>query len=100
MGLSQQPRLFSGGRLVKRKVSGNSTYSICFTEMNKIKRCWEGKRTLTFFPEDGMLTLKEKKCCFLVPVPWMLRILCSNCFPKKGYWGIQESPSPGDCPKH
>lgn len=82
MGLSQPSRLFSGRRVVKRKVSDNSAYRSCFTEINKIKLCWE-ERGHIHFPEEVTLTQKEKKCCFPLPVPWKLLIPRSYCFQKK-----------------
>lgn len=54
--------------------------------MNKIKLCWEGEGSYSF-PWGRRLALKEKKCCFPVPFPWMLKIFCGNCFPKKGLPG-------------
>lgn len=54
----------------------------------QIKLRFGGKvRGHILFPDKGMLTLKEEKCWFPVPVPQVLRILCSNCFPNKGHTG-------------
>lgn len=79
MGPSQPSRLFSGGRMVIRKISGNSAYRSCFPEINKIKPSW-GRKEDTFISLRKLCSpRREKKRCFPVPVPWKLRILCSYC---------------------
>lgn len=93
MGLSQQPRLFSGGKVVKRKVSSNSTYRSCFAEINKIKLCWEVKRTLNSFLWGRYAHTEGKVSAafqFLSHGCW--GFLCSNCFQKKGLPGNSGIP--------
>lgn len=68
MGLSQPSKLFSGRRVVKKKISGNSAYRSCLTEINKIKLCWE-ERGHIHFPEEVMLTHKKKKMLLSTSCP-------------------------------
>lgn len=97
-GFTQQVMLLSGGKVEKRKLSSKSSYRSCFTDTYKTRLCSEGKRVCILFHHEDMLTLKEQKCWFPVPVPQMLRILCMP--QKRTYREIQEFPPLQALPKH
>lgn len=67
---------------MKRKISGNSAYRSCFTEINKIKSCWE-ERGHIHFPEEVTLTQKEKKMLLSPSCPTEVTNSVQLLLPKK-----------------